>query len=117
MSKRIIWFLNHAQPNAFALIRKDNRHGHLRERSTRKRYGPAMIEHAIRLVEAERLGVHPKLLFGRFDAGNGLVYVLSSDGKTWTRERCESAEHFAERITRDLADRAGLPHAALAASA
>jgi len=79
-----------------------------------------MIEHAIRLVEAERLGVHPTLLFGRFNAANELVYALSSDtagAKSWSRERHESAELFAERICRDLAERAGLQHTALAASA
>ena len=79
-----------------------------------------MIEHAIRLVEAERLGVHPLLLFGRFNGDNELVYALTSDTagcKTWSRERNETAELFCERVLRDLAERAGLPHCALAASA
>ena len=75
-----------------------------------------MIETQIRIVEAERLGVHPRLLFGRFNSADELVYALSCDGKSWSRERGESAELFCERITRDLAERAALAHPALVAA-
>ncbi len=112
MCKRVVWFLNRAQPDAFALIQKDSRKGHLRERSTQ------MIESVVRLREAEELGVHPKIAIGRFN-GNELVHVMTSDDagcKSWSRERNESAELFCERVVRDLAERAGLQHAALAAS-
>ncbi len=78
MSKRILWFLNRAQPEVFVLVKRDNRHAHLREKPLRKHVGPAMIESVVRLREAEELGVHPKIAIGRFD-GDELVYVMTSD--------------------------------------
>ena len=76
-----------------------------------------MIETQIRIVEAEKLGAHPRLLFGRFNSANELVYALTGDGKSWSRERNESAELFCERITRDLAEAANYSCPALVASA
>ena len=111
MSKRILWFLNRAQPE-FALIKRDSRNGHPHKSSRQ------MIETAIRLVEAEKLGCHPKILFGRFNATNELVHALACDDagcRSWCRERGESAEGFEMRVTRDLAELVKLP--ALVASA
>ncbi|MBG0796648.1 hypothetical protein IYX23_02915 [Methylocystis sp. L43] len=55
------------------------------------------IERRIILREAEDLGVHPPLLWGRF-AGPELIYAfgLMASGKTrcWSREPREDAEAF-----------------------
>lgn len=63
------------------------------------------IERRIILREAEDLGVHPPLLWGRF-AGPELVYCVAmlptGKARTWTREAQEDAETFGLRITRDL---------------
>lgn len=64
-----------------------------------------VIERRIILREAEDLGVHPPLLWGRF-VGPELVYAvgLMASGKTrcWTREAQEDAETFGLRIVRHL---------------
>lgn len=64
-----------------------------------------LSESPIILREAEDLGVHPPLLWGRF-AGAELVFAIGvmDSGKTrcWSREPFEPAETFGLRIVRDL---------------
>ena len=64
-----------------------------------------IIERQIILREAEDLGVHPPLLWGRF-AGVELIYAVatldSGKARCWSREPGEEAECFGLRIVRDL---------------
>ncbi len=64
-----------------------------------------MIETRIFIKQAGDLGVHPRLLFGRLQ-DNELVFVLSSEGKSWHRRRDESAECFEARIVQCLLEQA-----------
>ncbi|MBG0800787.1 hypothetical protein IYW40_04670 [Methylocystis sp. H4A] len=64
-----------------------------------------VIERQILLREAEDLGVHPPILWGRF-VGPELVYAIGTmpngRARSWSREPGEAAETFALRIRRDL---------------
>ncbi len=64
-----------------------------------------MVEHRIHLTAAAERNCHPPLMFGRF-RGDELIWVLSSDGRSWTRQLHESAECFEARIVRDLVESA-----------
>ncbi len=60
-----------------------------------------MVECRIHLVAATRRGVHPERLYGRFRDGE-LMFALTGDGRTWTRETKEPPCAFEDRIVRDL---------------
>jgi hypothetical protein len=65
----------------------------------------AMIKCRIFIKQADDLGVHPRLMFGRLQ-NNEIVYMLSIDGRSWHRRRQESAEIYEARIVRDLMEAA-----------
>jgi hypothetical protein len=61
-----------------------------------------VIESRIYIKATEEF--HPLLMFGRCVKGD-LVYALTCEGRSWTRQLHETCEVFEERIVRDLRER------------